>query len=132
MLFNKDYISFQNFFTPGYALLIRAMVQPRPFNNGTVDYELKIREIKMLADVREDMIKSHILTIPLKVIDDKIISELDKYSNQKQGSAKLKFMVHDREENIFIEMFSRTRRVTLSDDLLKFLEDEPEIYFKLN
>lgn len=132
MLFNKDYIAFQNFFTPGYALLIRAMVQPRPFNNGTIDYEIKIREIKMLADVREDMIKSLILTMPLKRIDDQIINDLEKFADQKQGSARLKIMVHDREENIYIEMFSRTRKINLSDDLIKFLEEQPEIDFKLN
>jgi DNA polymerase-3 subunit alpha len=132
MLFNKDYIAFQNFFTPGYALLIRAMVQPRPFNNGTIDYEIKIREIKMLADVREDMIKSLILTMPLKRVDDQIINDLEKFADQKQGSARLKIMVHDREENIYIEMFSRTRKINLSDDLIKFLEEQPEIDFKLN
>ncbi len=132
MLFNKDYIAFQNFFTPGYALLIRAMVQPRPYNNGTVDYEIKIREIKMLADVREDMIKSLILTIPLKRIDDQIINDIEKFADQKKGSARLKIMVHDREENLYIEMFSRTKRINLSDDLIKFLEEEPEIDFKLN
>jgi DNA polymerase-3 subunit alpha len=132
MLFNKDYIAFQNFFTPGYALLIRAMVQPRPFNNGTIDYEIKIREIKMLADVREDMIKSLILTMPLKRIDDQIINDLEKFADQKQGSARLKIMVHDREENIYIEMFSRTKKINLSDDLIKFLEEQPEIDFKLN
>jgi len=132
MLFNKDYIAFQNFFNPGYALLIRAMVQPRPFNNGTVDYELKIKEIKMLADVREDMIKSLVLTLPLKRIDGQIINEIDKYTDQKQGSARLKIMVHDREDQIYIEMFSRNKRISLSDDLIKFLEEQAEIDFKFN
>ena len=132
MLFNKDYIAFQNYFTPGYALLIRGLVQPRPFNNGTVDYELKVREIRMLADVREDMIKSLVVTLPLKSIDEQIINEIDKYADQKQGSARLKIMVHDREDNIYIEMFSRNKKISLSNDLLKFLEEQPEIDFKLN
>ena len=86
----------------------------------------------MLADVREDMVKSLILTIPLKSIDDQIISKIEKYADQKQGSARLKFMVHDREENIYIEMFSRNKRINLSDELIKFLEEAPEIDFKLN
>ncbi|MFC2116512.1 DNA polymerase III subunit alpha [Bacteroidota bacterium] len=132
MLFNLDYISFQNYFTPGFALLIRALVQPRPYNNGTVDYEIKVREIRMLADVREDMIKSLVLTMPLKSINEQIINEIDKYADQKQGSARLKIMVHDKEENIYIEMFSRNKRVNLSDDLIKYLQEQPEIDFKLN
>jgi len=132
MLFNKDYIAFQNYFTPGYALLIRGQVQPRPFNNGTVDYELKIKEIKMLADVREEMISSLLVTIPLSSLDEHMINEIDKYSRKKKGSARLKFMVHDREENIYIEMFSRTKRILIDDELIKYLQEQPEIDFKLN
>ena len=65
-------------------------------------------------------------------INEQLISEIDKYSGQQQGSARLKIMVHDREDNIYIEMFSRTRRIVLSDDLIKYLEKRPEIDFKLN
>jgi DNA polymerase-3 subunit alpha len=132
MLFNKDYIAFQNYFTPGYALSIRGQVQPRPFNNGTVDYELKIKEIKMLADVREEMISSLIVTVPLRSLDEHMINEIDKFAGQKKGSARLKFMVHDREENIYIEMFSRTKKIQIDDELIKYLQEQPEIDFKLN
>ncbi len=130
VLFNKDYISFQNYFTPGYALLIRAMVQPRM--NSTMDYELKIKEIKMLADVREEMISSLILTLPLESLSEDFINDIDKYTNPQKGSARLKFMIHDSKDNIYVEMFSRTRKVELSDQLIQFLHQKPEIEFKLN
>ncbi|MEE9462848.1 MAG: DNA polymerase III subunit alpha [Bacteroidales bacterium] len=132
MLFNKDYIAFKNYFTPGYALLIRGQVQPRPFNNGTVDYELKIKEIKMLADVREEMISSLIVTVALSSLDEQMINEIDKYAGQKNGSTRLKFLVHDREENIYIEMFSRTKRIQIDDELIQYLQEKPEIDFKFN
>ena len=132
VLFNKDYISYQNFFTPGYALLIRALVQPRPFNNSTVDYELKIKEIKMLADVREEMINALILKVPLSSLSDEMIDELDKFSDQQKGSARLKFMVHDITDNIYIEMFSRNKKINISDQLIQYLQGVPEIDFKLN
>ena len=67
-----------------------------------------------------------------KSLNEQIINEIDKFSTQKQGSARLKFMVHDREDNLYIEMFSRNKRVNLSDELIKFLEAQPEIDFKLN
>ncbi|MCK5462353.1 MAG: DNA polymerase III subunit alpha, partial [Bacteroidales bacterium] len=132
MLFNKDYIAFQNYFTPSYALLIRGQVQPRPFNNGTVDYELKIKEIRMLADVREDMISSLLVTVPLNSLDEHMINEIDKFARQKKGTARLKFMVHDREENIYIEMFSRTKKIHIDDELIQYLQEQPEIDFKFN
>jgi hypothetical protein len=57
---------------------------------------------------------------------------IDGYADQKQGSARLKIMVHDREENIYIEMFSRSKRISLDNELFKFLEEESDIHFKLN
>ena len=132
VLFNKDYISFQNFFNPGYALLIRALVQPRPYNNGTLDYELKVKEIRMLADVREDMISSLVLTVPLTGLSPEMIDEIDRFSDPQKGSARLKFVVHDPEDNIYVEMFSRNKRVSISDQLISYLESQPGIDFKLN
>ena len=41
-------------------------------------------------------------------------------------------MVHDHEDNIYIEMFSRTKRVQISDQLIRYLEALPELEFKLN
>ena len=86
----------------------------------------------MLADVREDMIKNLILTVPLNFIDENLINEIDKYSDATQGAARLKIMVHDPEDNLYIEMFSRTKRIRLSDELIKYLQDQPELDFKLN
>jgi DNA polymerase-3 subunit alpha len=82
--------------------------------------------------VREDMIKNLILTVPLKFIDENMINEIEKYTDPSQGSARLKIMVHDQEDNLYIEMFSRTKRVRLSDDLIKYLQEQPELDFKLN
>jgi DNA polymerase-3 subunit alpha len=86
----------------------------------------------MLADVREEMISSLLVTVPLSSLDEHMINEIDKYSRKKKGSARLKFMVHDREENIYIEMFSRTKRILIDDELIKYLQEQPEIDFKLN
>jgi DNA polymerase-3 subunit alpha len=107
-------------------------VQPRPFSNDTVDYELKVKEIKMLANVREEMISSLLVTVPLSGLNEQIINEIDKYADQKKGSARLRFMVHDAEENIYIEMFSRTKRIQIDDQLIQYLEEQPELDFKLN
>jgi DNA polymerase-3 subunit alpha len=93
---------------------------------------LKIKEIKMLADVREEMISSLVVTVPLNSLDETLINEIDKYAGQKTGSARLKFMVHDREENIYVEMFSRTKRIRIDDELIQYLKEQPELDFKLN
>ena len=131
VLFNLDYVTFKNYFTPGYALMIRAIVQPKPFGNLN-EHELKIKNITMLPDVKEEMIKSISLYIPLANLNNKFITELKKITSPNSGKTMLRFNVHDTEENIYIEMFSRNKKVRVTDDLLNYLTKYPEIEFKLN
>ena len=86
----------------------------------------------MLADVREEMISSLVVTVPLSNLDEDLINDIDKFAGQKKGSARLKFMVHDREDNIYIEMFSRTKKIHIGDELIQYLQEQPDIDFKLN
>ena len=131
VLFNLDYVTFKNFFTPGYALMIRAAVQPRQFGN-TSELELKIRNITMLPDVREELIKSVMLRMPIDTVTPDIIGDLKKIVHKVPGKALLRFNIYDAEENINIEMFSRNQRVSVSDELLGYLASRPDIEFRLN
>ena len=78
------------------------------------------------------MINSLVLTVPLQGLSPELIDAIDQFSDPQKGSARLKFVVHDPEDNIYIEMFSRNKRVSISDQLIKYLESRPEIDFKLN
>jgi DNA polymerase-3 subunit alpha len=131
VLFNLDYVTFKNFFTPGYALMIRAVVQPRQFGN-TSELELKIRNITMLPDVREELIKTLMLRMPIIDVTSDIIGDLKKIVHKGPGKALLRFNIYDAEENINIEMFSRNQRVSVSDELLSYLAGRPDIEFRLN
>ncbi len=131
VLFNLDYVTFKNFFTPGYALMIRAVVQPKQFGNLN-EYELKIKNITMLADVREEMIKSILLRIPLNSLTENIIAGLKEFTGPNSGKTMLRFNIHDQEERLSIEMFSRSQKVKVTDDFLNYLTNHPEIEFKLN
>ncbi len=131
VLFNLDYVTFKNYFTPGYALMIRAVVQPKQFGNLN-EYELKIKNITMLPDVREEMIKSVLLRIPLNSLTENIVSGLKEFTGTNSGKTMLRFNIHDQEERLSIEMFSRSQRVKVTDDFLNYLTSHPEIEFKLN
>jgi DNA polymerase-3 subunit alpha len=131
VLFNLDYVTFKNFFTPGYALMIRAVVQPRQFGN-TNELELKIKNITMLPDVRDELIKSVMLRMPINNISPDIISDLKRIVHKGPGKALLRFSIYDAEENINIEMFSRNQRISVSDELLSYLASRSDIEFRLN
>jgi len=131
MVFNRDYVNFKNYFTQGYAIMINALVQERPFGNRD-EYELKIRRILMLSDVKEEMIKSISLQVPLDKVSEDFIDKISEYTTSKNGHAMLKFMVYDKDEKINVDMFSRNQKINITDNLIKFLLNEQDIEFKLN
>ena len=131
MVFNRDYVNFKNYFTKGYAIMINALVQQRPFGNRD-EYELKIRRILMLTEVKEEMIKSISLQVPLEKVSDDFINKLSEYTTSKNGHAMLRLLIYDKDEKINVEMFSRSQKINITDNFLKFLLNEQDIEFKLN
>jgi len=132
MMFNKDYISFQNYFNQGYALLIKASIQPRMFGKNPEELEIKVTDVTMLANVREEMINSLSLSVPLTYITNELVNDLKQLIATEQGMTQLKLVIRDREENIQLDMFSRNQRIRVSDKLINYLLKHPEIEFKLN
>jgi DNA polymerase-3 subunit alpha len=129
LLFSNDWIEFNKYFVMGYSLLIKAKVQPKPF--GDNELEIKIKTINMLANVKEDMVKGISIIVPVQSITDELIMEL-KVHAQHKGKVELHFKVIDRSENITIELFSRTQRIQLSEELITYLEGQEDIDFRLN
>jgi DNA polymerase-3 subunit alpha len=132
MLFGKDYLNFKNFFTIGYSLLIKGKVQERQFGNNPDELEFKIGAIHMLPEVKEELIKSISIKVPLDLIQEDFIAEIEHFSNRRAGKVELRFTVIDLTENIQLDMFSRKKRINLDDDFVDFLESKEEIEFRIN
>jgi len=132
VLFNMDYINFQKYFVPGYALLIRASILPRGFGTNPDELEVKISHINMLANVREEMINSITLTIPLSSITKEMVNNLGKLVNSDTGKTLLRVVIDDPDENIRLDMFSRNQKIMVTDSFINYLLKHPEIEYKLN
>jgi DNA polymerase-3 subunit alpha len=130
-MFSKDYIGFKNYFAKGYYLLIKGRVQENPWRKDRNELEFKINYIQMLSQLRDEGFKNISLKIPLSYISDSLIMDLEQYTD-KNGKILLKFLIYDHENNISVDMFSRTRKVNLSDDFIRYLEENQEIEYKVS
>ncbi len=128
----EDYVKFKQYFYPGVALMIRGSVNEwRPREEpGKVVHSLRIKHITMLADVREKMAKAVHININLKDITEKFITELEEHTIKEKGKL-LKVSVIDDESKLKLNLFSRSRQVELSDELLDYLKNAPELDFRL-
>jgi DNA polymerase-3 subunit alpha len=130
MLFGNDWIKYSNFFVVGYALYIKGKVQPRQYGNN--ELEVNIKSVNMLTDVREQMVKGISIVVPIQLITDDLILVLKEHTENVKGKAELKFKIIDREDNMVVELYSRTQKVNITQELIHCLNSYEEIDFRLN
>ena len=129
-LFNKDYENFRKYLYEGYTLLIRGIVSENTWKSQP-ELEFRIKSIYMLSSVREELVRNIQIMLPLEAITEPFLTELSTYTSQPGGTTNLKVLVYDPEENVSVDMFCRSQRIVLGDELISFLSRSSEIEFKL-
>ena len=127
--FGKDYVNFSKFCKVGIFIMVRGTVKSR-FNSDF--YEFKVSNIELLSEVRSTYVKSITINMSLNVLDEKMVKSIDNLAKEYKGKATLKFNIYDPENNMHVELFSRTARVNPLDNFLKFFEDHPEMSYRIN
>ncbi|MFA5219234.1 MAG: hypothetical protein WC388_09905, partial [Bacteroidales bacterium] len=94
-------------------------------------WELKIKEMKLLADVREQMIKTLTLNISLEKIHQEFVEEVLNQIKENKGKTLLKFKVYDPVEKIAVELFSRSYRIEMTPSFIGFLNKNSFLEFKI-
>ncbi len=130
MLFDKDYINNSKYCNPGYFLLVKGKVQKRMFRED--ELTVRIQNIHLLTSVKDELIKSLTVIIPLDRLNDDLVKNLKELAVKNKGNTELKIMVADPVEKISISLFSRSLKVELNNDLISFIESIPGLEFKVN
>ncbi len=130
LLFDKDYVAFSNFFNTDYQLLVKGKVQGRHFNPD--ELELKIKEIHLLSAVRDDLISSITIKLKAELINPEFIKNLKTIISENPGNKTLKILLIDHDDKITIPLFSRSIKAGITNELIGWLEDNPELDFKVN
>ncbi len=130
ILFGNDYTDNRNFFYENYPLLIKGNVQTRRYNKD--ELEFKIKKVIMLSDVREEMISGITLKLNIASISKELISEIKNLAIKYKGKSKLQIKIIDKDEKISLDLFSRTYRVNITNELINYIDKNPYIYYSIN
>jgi len=130
LLFDKEYVSFSNFFNTDYQLLIKGKVQARFYNPD--ELELRIKEIHLLSAVRDDLINSITIKVKAELVNPEFITNLKSLISENPGNKTLKFMLIDHDDKITVPLFSRSIKAGITNELIGWLEDNPELDYKVN
>jgi DNA polymerase-3 subunit alpha len=120
-------VEFGKFCKPGLFILLKGKVQKRYKSDSL---EFKVSQIELLSEVRKNHIRSFTLNLPLEAINQQIIGELDIVMKRNKGNVMLRFTVFDEDHHI--QLFSRNTKISVSNELIRFLEEHPEIAYRIN
>jgi DNA polymerase-3 subunit alpha len=85
----------------------------------------------MLTDIREEQIKKITLSLFVDEVNDDLSDQLKQISSANPGKVQLKLRVVDPESKMSLEMFSRSYRVSITNELIKNL-NKLSVNYKVN
>jgi len=129
-LFGKDYMDFRKYCYMDYPLLIKGKIQPKLYNEN--ELEFKIKTMMLLGEVRENMVRSITISLALNSINHDLINEIKTFALSKKGKVMLKFKIFDLENKFSINLFSRTDKIEITNELIAFLSKKTELQYSLN
>ena len=85
-------------------------------------YFFKVKDIRMLDSVGKMLTKSITLKLPLEIISDQLLQELENICEENQGEHKFKMKVVDAENKIELDLISKNRFVNASNQFVRKVE----------
>jgi DNA polymerase-3 subunit alpha len=119
-LFGEDYAKFRNYIEVNNMLYIGAKYQAR--FGDTDQLELKVHDIKFLAEAFEKLAKRLSVEIPLDRVDGNFIEGLYELLAVHKGKVSVDFNVVDPSTQIRLPMSSRNVAIQTSAELIRQLE----------
>lgn len=133
MFFSKDYLDFNKFFIKGALLLIKGKFQQKTWQKeNPEELEFKVKSITLLSEVRDQMIKKITITIPAQEVSETLINDFMQMTTNVSGNVLLRLVFFDQQGNVELGMFSRNKRIQLTDQFLAFLQNNPVLEYKFN
>ncbi len=128
-LFSDDYLRFKEYMVMGWFLYIKGNVVKKQWGDGRAEF--KIRDIKLLSDVREKLTTSLQLNINPQMLEESTIQKIEELAMDHPGKCSFKVSVFDGQESIEVDLLSRKYLVYPDDTMLGELDKLPELEYKI-
>ena len=136
--FGNEWVEKKNFFSEGMFLYMHGKCQPKQWKQD--EWEVKINTIELLPDVKEKVIERitvkaiERITVkaPLSSIDDEFITEFGSIVKQNPGNAELLFYIMDDDGQMYVNLSSRSIKVSVQKDLINYLKSQSQLDYKIN
>jgi DNA polymerase-3 subunit alpha len=118
-LFGEDYQRFKHLLEPGKALFLKCGWQ-KSWRDDSM--EIKIKEMRLLEGLTEDMANEITLKITVDALDMAFIDRLDEACKSHKGKHRLRVELLDRSKKLKLVMAAKDRRVNAANGFISELE----------
>jgi DNA polymerase-3 subunit alpha len=120
-LFGEDYVKFRNLMVNGYFLHIKGNIEEK-FRQKD-NWDLRITTMSLLSEMRDKLTKSVTVALDLNTINAQLMNEIQNIvniNNEKYPvkNCSLRFVIKYKDEDLSVNMPSKTFKVNPSDDLM--------------
>lgn len=136
-MFGEEYIKYKPYFSKDQFLFIKGQVKQRenrwakPTDIVEKKLEFNIASIQLLSEVREKMAKGITIIIDYKDVTPELIAKLDELTKTHAGGYSFDIYLLDLEQGT-VGLFSRSKKVSLSNEFFANLEQISEIEYTIN
>jgi len=128
--FGNEWVERKNFFAEGMFLFMHGKCQPRQWKQE--EWEVKINNIELLSEVKDRLIEKLTVTAPLSAVNDEMIMELSSLVKENPGNAELYFYIRDEDGQMYVNLMSRTMKISVRKDIVNYLKSQPLLDYKIN
>ncbi len=128
-LFGNDYMDFRGKFDNGFSLFVTAKVEPSKWNTGR--FNLVIKSLSFLADVRDTVFERLTVHVPLDKLTEEMVTDMTTVMRNNPGPTELLFAVKGS-NNMNVTLASKKMRVSVCKELVGYLDSQEGVSFTIN
>lgn len=120
ILFGEDYVKFRNYLMTQFFVLVKGRVQTRFNQPGNLEF--KILKIDLLSELKEKAFNSIRLKLDTTTVTGELIDRIENIISTYPGKCSFEIHLEDKNENMAVKMYSKTKKVGISNELILELE----------
>lgn len=124
-LFGEEWTKWQSMLQEEYHIYITAQCVQR-FRNNPDAYDMVIKKIEFLSDVKEKSIEKFTVYIDSTMFNDAQLTDLETTLKNSTGNVPLYINIHDAKNNTNVQLYSRNITVDVNKKLLTSLDEMAE------
>jgi DNA polymerase-3 subunit alpha len=128
--FGEEWGRWRGMFVEGSSVYVRGRYVQKYPNSQFIDF--RTTGVEYLQTVRDSKITRFTITCERDALDDTVVNELTTLISDSPGHTELYVQILDREHNTNLLLRSTSRTISLSRDLIRFIEQHPRLGYQVN